>query len=519
MRWLTAFALLIAFVTLVGSATAEANIDLVDPDVRVADNFYPCPLNTDGDQPLVSECFDGSDQPLAFPATGLGPVSCDEDGASTIAINRTTGSAFVPVGTPWLNGTVHWDLTATIDAQTGPAAPEFPPLQNDGIQTGSVGFSTGALSLTGTVRIDTNGDSNADIVADVTSVDNVGNWGVCRTFIEEVTNNPMFGPAPITGSFYILNAGVLQYDVTTGPTELDGDSGIAEAYFSNSLAWCCQAASPSGVNSATGHFRLQFGTNHPGEGTGGIAATPPGTNVEVSDFDLDNEDVAGVSLTFDNVEDTGTVAETSVVLLTSMPAQPSGFQVGDPPAVYQIETTATGWDEILVCLPYGSLPAGVTPQIKHYDIGLGQWVDVPTFSDSGLPDRIICGFVDSLSPFAVGYTHIYNVSGPFQPVDSHPTPNTMKAGRTVPVKFSLGGDYGFDVFADDYPTSVGDAACGGPADVVETTTTNASGLTYDAVSGIYQYNWKTSSGWKGQCRTLILKFGDGQELKAEFKFN
>ena len=83
----------------------------------------------------------------------------------------------------------------------------------------------------------------------------------------------------------------------------------------------------------------------------------------------------------------------------------------------------------------------------------GTWIDVPVSYDSGLPDQIVCGVVDSLSPFAVGYTHIYNVTGPFQPVDPQPTVNVMKAGRTVPVKFSLGGNFGLDVFAVGYPKS------------------------------------------------------------------
>ena len=171
-----------------------------------------------------------------------------------------------------------------------------------------------------------------------------------------------------------------------------------------------------------------------------------------------------------------------------------------------------------MCLPYGSLPAGATPQIKHYVDGT--WIDVPVSYDSGLPDQIVCGVVDSLSPFAVGYTHIYNVSGPFQPVDPQPTVNVMKAGRTVPVKFSLGGNFGLDVFAVGYPKSQQVACEGGdPLDAVETTSSTNSGLAYDAASGTYQYNWKTQSAWKGKCRTLVLQFSDGQELKAEFKFN
>jgi hypothetical protein len=37
------------------------------------------------------------------------------------------------------------------------------------------------------------------------------------------------------------------------------------------------------------------------------------------------------------------------------------------------------------------------------------------------------------------------------PVDSPPTVNTVKAGAAVPVKFSVNGDRGLDIFAVGYP--------------------------------------------------------------------
>jgi ABC-type oligopeptide transport system substrate-binding subunit len=113
----------------------------------------------------------------------------------------------------------------------------------------------------------------------------------------------------------------------------------------------------------------------------------------------------------------------------------------------------------------------------------------------------------------------FTATGPFSPVDPQPTVNTMNAGRTVPVKFSLGGNFGLGILADGYPVSQQVACAGGaPQDDVESTSSTGSGLSYDASSGRYQYNWKTQKGWAGQCRTLILKFDDGQELKASFKF-
>jgi Domain of unknown function (DUF4082) len=40
----------------------------------------------------------------------------------------------------------------------------------------------------------------------------------------------------------------------------------------------------------------------------------------------------------------------------------------------------------------------------------------------------------------------YNFSGFFQPVNNMPTLNVAKAGSAIPVKFSLGGDQGLDIF-------------------------------------------------------------------------
>ena len=93
----------------------------------------------------------------------------------------------------------------------------------------------------------------------------------------------------------------------------------------------------------------------------------------------------------------------------------------------------------------------------------------------------------------------------------------MKAGQKVPVTFSLGGDFGSHVFADGYPTSEGGPCAGGPTDAIETVS-NGAGLTYDAATGVYTFHWKTAKSWAGHCRTLTIRFIDGSELEANFKF-
>lgn len=121
---------------------------------------------------------------------------------------------------------------------------------------------------------------------------------------------------------------------------------------------------------------------------------------------------------------------------------------------------------------------------------------------------------------SVSYSVAYPWSGFLQPVDNLPAVNTAKAGSAIPVKFSLGGDYGLSIFAAGYPR-VQQVACdsGAPASEVEqTVTAGASGLQYDAASATYTYVWKTDKKWGGGCRQLTLKLIDGSEHVARFQF-
>jgi hypothetical protein len=121
---------------------------------------------------------------------------------------------------------------------------------------------------------------------------------------------------------------------------------------------------------------------------------------------------------------------------------------------------------------------------------------------------------------SVTYQVVYNWSGFLQPIDNLPTVNSVKAGSAIPVTFSLGGNYGLNIFASGYP-KVQQVACssGSATDEVEqTVTAGASGLSYNVASGQYSYTWKTDKKWAGSCRQLILKLVDGSEHIASFTF-
>ena len=97
----------------------------------------------------------------------------------------------------------------------------------------------------------------------------------------------------------------------------------------------------------------------------------------------------------------------------------------------------------------------------------------------------------------------------------------MQAGSAIPVKFSLNGNQGLNIFTASYP-KVGTVACPAASAVVdaieETVTANASGLQYDSTAGQYIYVWKTDKAWARSCRRLDVMFADGVTKSALFQF-
>jgi hypothetical protein len=105
----------------------------------------------------------------------------------------------------------------------------------------------------------------------------------------------------------------------------------------------------------------------------------------------------------------------------------------------------------------------------------------------------------------------YNFTGFSQPVDNTPTLNVAKAGSAIPVKFSLGGDQGLNIFQPGYPR-VTTVSCNtsAPTDAIETTVTASSNsLQYDPTADQYTYVWKTNSAWAGTCVQFDLGLNDG----------
>jgi hypothetical protein len=192
--------------------------------------------------------------------------------------------------------------------------------------------------------------------------------------------------------------------------------------------------------------------------------------------------------------------------------------------------------------PVVSCPANVVVYLPLNSMDTGMVVNysTPTATDNCSASPTITTSKASGSIFPVGTTTVnvtatdatgnqtscsftvtvrYNFSGFFQPVDNLPTINSVNAGQSIPVKFSLSGNKGLNIFAAGYPQSA-QVACGGGGadDIEETVTAGGSSLSYDATTDQYKYVWKTEKAWKGTCRKLVLKFNDGTTREALFQF-
>jgi uncharacterized protein len=113
----------------------------------------------------------------------------------------------------------------------------------------------------------------------------------------------------------------------------------------------------------------------------------------------------------------------------------------------------------------------------------------------------------------------YDWTGFFHPIDNEAL-NEVKAGSNVPVRFSLSGNQGLEVFFTGYPRSApidcSSLEVAGPS--VGTSSTGRNSLRYDPLTDEYVYTWKTEKSWADTCRRLVVVLDDGSIHTADFTF-
>jgi Bacterial Ig domain len=112
------------------------------------------------------------------------------------------------------------------------------------------------------------------------------------------------------------------------------------------------------------------------------------------------------------------------------------------------------------------------------------------------------------------YRVVYPFAGFFSPLTADGTIASVKAGTTVPVKFSLSGDKGLGAVAS-VTTAPADCATGVPAP--DATKANGS-LSYSAKPDRYTFQWATDRAWVGTCRAVAVALADSTTHRALLRF-
>ncbi len=128
--------------------------------------------------------------------------------------------------------------------------------------------------------------------------------------------------------------------------------------------------------------------------TSQLSNTPAGTNVAVIATGPAGT-TSAVSLTFAGVTRPG---ETSYNVERRY-APPDGFRFGDPPVQFDIVTTAAYTAPVRVCLSYPAGSAFNPSALRLFHYEGNRWVDRTVTVDT--TNRVVCGSVSSLSPFAL----------------------------------------------------------------------------------------------------------------------
>lgn len=186
---------------------------------------------------------------------------------------------------------------------------------------------------------------------------------------------------------------------------------------------------------------------------------------------------------------------------------PAAITLGTPLSSSQLNASATGVAGVALSGSFTYTPKSGTV------LGVGSQSLQVQFSPS---DRNYAG-----ASKTVQIAVLYRFDGFFQPVDSWPVANTVKAGSTIPVKFSLGGNQGLSIMRTGSPSSTAVSCAAATANrsdaIEETVAASTSGLKYTGQR--YHYNWKTSASWAGTCRKLRISLVDGTIHEALFRFN
>jgi hypothetical protein len=341
----------------------------------------------------------------------------------------------------------------------------------------------------------------------------------------------------------------------TTPVMLNGSASTAGSGSINSYSWS-EGATPLGtgatlsVSLAAGSHNITLTVTDTGGGTDtdDVIVNVTDTVAPVIHVNGDNPMTVECHTTFADPGATATDA-----CAGSVPVNSSGTVDANTPGAYEIHYTASDGTHtanaartvnvVDTTAPSISCPADIVVTLPPNSNATSAVVNYPavTAADSCSSSVSVVSSPPSGSVFPVGTTTVnataddgnghtascgfhvtvlYNFNGFFQPIANPPVFNVVNAGRAIPVKFSLSGNKGLNIFAPGSPSS-GPVACNTSDEatvLVETVNAGGSSLSYDASSDQYVYVWKTEGAWAGTCRQLVVTLNDGSVHRANFRF-
>lgn len=127
-------------------------------------------------------------------------------------------------------------------------------------------------------------------------------------------------------------------------------------------------------------------------------------------------------------------------------------------------------------------------------------------------------------PVVVGLNLVAPSVGPYTwggflaPTLTLPTLTTASAGFTANVRFSLSGNMGLGILKPGSPL-MRPVNCTTLAPLGSLASTTAvAPLAYVTSTASYSYFWRTDRTWAGSCRELVLRFVDGSQQRAVYRF-
>jgi hypothetical protein len=339
------------------------------------------------------------------------------------------------------------------------------------------------------------------------------------------------------------NSGWYVSDVTVSWAVEDPDSAISSSSGCGSttvdadtagVALTCEATSAGGTNSQSVTVKRDATKPTLGFGAGSPAANDNGWNNTDVSFSYSADDatsgVASANPASPAVVGGAGSGLTTTVTVTDNAGNSEAFvtpavDIDRTAPTVSVASPANGGSYLLnsqVLADYSCNDALSGVASCSGPVANGDAVDTSTVGDFSFTvsaEDLAGNTASATNDFSVGY----GFAGFFAPVDNLPVVNTVKAGRVIPVKWSLmdgEGGYVSDLSTFESLTSVQVPCDGGAATspVEESMTSGSSGLSYDPQTNQFKYNWKTAKNWVGTCRMMTLGLTDGTQQSAQFRF-